>query len=142
MAPMPRLASCFAPLVVGAFVAALAAASPAAAQTEPAPATSPPAAADAPPPAGASAAEANAPTPPPPATMLAAPPPTPGPPMATAPGELAPLPPPGEEPPLYKQTWFWAVVGVVVLTATMITIGVASQGPSTPKTDLGDMRAF
>jgi hypothetical protein len=62
--------------------------------------------------------------------------------VMAAPGELAPLPPPPEKPPIYRETWFWAVVGVVVLTATMITIGLASQGPSTPQTDLGNMRAF
>jgi hypothetical protein len=62
--------------------------------------------------------------------------------MMTAPGELSPLPPPAEKPPIYKEIWFWAVVGVVVLTATMITIGLASQGPPTPSTDLGNMRAF
>ncbi len=143
MALMPRLASPFAPLVFGAFVAALGAPATAAAQTDPPPVTSPGPAADAPPstPPPSAVAPAPAPTPPPPPTLLA-PPPAPAPTLATAPGELAPLPPPVEQPPFYKETWFWAVVGVVVLTATLVTIGLASQGPSTPTTDLGDMRAF
>ena len=136
---MPRLASPFAPLVFGAFVAALGLSARAAAQTEPPSVTSPGPAADVPPsmPPPSAATPAPASTPPP-TTTLAAPPPA----LATAPGELAPLPPPVEQPPFYKETWFWAVVGVVVLTATLVTIGLASQGPSTPKTDLGDMRAF
>jgi hypothetical protein len=58
------------------------------------------------------------------------------------PGTLPPLPPPEEKPPVYKQTWFWAVAAVVALTAGMIVYGLATQGPATPSTDLGNMRAF
>jgi hypothetical protein len=141
MTPMPRPAIVPASLVLGALLVALQAPSPAQAQTEPPP--TPPGAAAIPP------APAAAPTPPAAEPPLAAPPVPAAPPpapaattMMAAPGELAPLPPAEEKPPIYKQTWFWAVVGVVVLTATMITIGIASQGPSTPATDLGNMRAF
>jgi len=136
---MPRPAYLTFPLILGALLAAL----PVRAQTEPPPTSAAPPT-DAPAPAAGSPV---APPPPPPAaapaTSTAAPlPAAPAPAMMTAPGELSPLPPPAEKPPLYKETWFWAVVGVVVLTATMITIGLASQGPSTPTTDLGNMRAF
>jgi hypothetical protein len=137
MTPMSRLAYLFAPLVLVAFVAALCVSSPALAQTEPPPAASSPPPADA-----TAAAPANVSPPPPPAPPAAAPVPSPAPALIAAPGELSALPPPEERPPFYKETWFWAVVGVVVLTATMITIGIASQGPATPKTDLGNMRAF
>jgi hypothetical protein len=58
------------------------------------------------------------------------------------PGTLPPLPPPEEKPPVYKQTWFWAVAAVVALTAGMIVYGLATQGPATPSTDLGNMRAY
>jgi hypothetical protein len=143
MANMSRLASPLAPLVLGVFVAALGASSMAAAQTEPPPAGSAAPAAPAPPPAPPVAAPATAEAPPlavPPAAPVPAA--APGPALVATPGELGALPPPEEHPPLYKETWFWAVVGVVVLTATMITIGIVSQGPETPKTDLGNMRAF
>ena len=141
---MPRPAAFYLPLVLGAVVATLGASRPAQAQTEPPPASAPPGPA-------AAAPESPPPAPPPPAAVTpataplpAAPPPSSAgaPTMMAAPGELAPLPPPEEKPPFYRETWFWAVVGVVVLTATMITIGLASQGPSTPRTDLGNMRAF
>ena len=144
---MPRPATLPVPLVLGAFFAALVAlGAPVApcwaqAQTEPpptAPATPPapgeapaPSPAAAPPPAAAAGPAAPLPSAPPPGTA-----------MMTAPGELTPLPPAEDKPPFYKETWFWAVVGVAVLTATMITIGLSSQGPSTPNTDLGNMRAY
>jgi hypothetical protein len=70
--------------------------------------------------------------------LLAAPAPAP----TAEPGTLPPLPPPEERPPIYKQTWFWAVVAVVGLTAVMIGYGISSQGPATPNTDFGNMRAF
>ena len=138
---MPRPVYLTFPLVLGALLTTL----PAQAQTEPPP--TPPASAA----PGAATPPPDSPPPPPPAAAPApATPPTatsplpsaPAPTMMTAPGELSPLPPPEEKPPFYKETWFWAVVGVVVLSATMITIGLASQGPSTPSTDLGNMRAF
>jgi hypothetical protein len=34
------------------------------------------------------------------------------------------------------------VAAVVALTAGMIVYGLATQGPATPSTDLGNMRAF
>jgi hypothetical protein len=68
--------------------------------------------------------------------LLAAPAPT------AEPGTLPPLPPPDEKPPVYKQTWFWAVAAVVGLTAVMIVYGLSTQGPATPSTDLGNMRAY
>jgi hypothetical protein len=68
--------------------------------------------------------------------LLAAPAPT------AEPGTLPPLPPPDEKPPVYKQTWFWAVAAVVGLTAIMIAYGLSTQGPATPGTDLGNMRAY
>jgi hypothetical protein len=143
MATMSRLASPLAPLALGVFVAALGASSMAAAQTEPPPAGSASPAAPAPPPdppfAAPAASEAPPVAAPPSAPVPAA---APAPALLATPGELGALPPAEEHPPLYKETWFWAVVGVVVLTATMITIGIASQGPATPKTDLGNMRAF
>ena len=43
---------------------------------------------------------------------------------------------------IYKQTWFWAVAAVVGLTAVMIVYGLSTQGPATPSTDLGNMRAY
>jgi hypothetical protein len=134
---MPRPAHLVPPLIFGALLITLGAQ----AETDPPPAPAGAAAATVPP-------ESVAPTPPvaipPPAAAPASTPlPAAAPPaVMAAPGELAPLPPPPEKPPFYRETWFWAVVGVVVLTATMITIGLASQGPSTPKTDLGNMRAF
>lgn len=73
-----------------------------------------------------------------PPPLLAAPAPAP----TADPGTLPPLPPPEERPPIYKQTWFWAVVAVVGLTAVMIAYGIGTQGPATPNTDLGNMRAF
>ena len=77
--------------------------------------------------------------------MLAAPPqalPPPAPSLVAEPGTLPPLPPTEEHPPLYRQAWFWALVAVVGLTAAMVTYGVVSQGPATPSTDFGNMRAF
>jgi hypothetical protein len=141
MRPMPRPAYLTFPLVLGALLAAL----PARAQTEPPPTSPEPATTTAAPGVGSPVGEPPAPPPPPvsaPAPGAAPLPAAPAPAVMSAPGELSPLPPPAEKPPLYKETWFWAVVGVVVLTATMITIGLASQGPSTPNTDLGNMRAF
>jgi hypothetical protein len=154
MATMLRPAPAVPPLLLGLCLAMLGAPT-AQAQTEP-PAVDqePPPAALAPPPAPAPAAPAatppgNAGLTPTPGAPIGPPPGPAAPPVLAAPaqavtnpGELAPLPPPGDRQPIYRETWFWAVVGVVVLTATMITIGVASQGPSTPTTDLGNMRAY
>jgi len=132
-----------APVILSVLVASIALPASARAQTEPpavsadapaaapatppgAPATPPPAAPETAPPVAA----------PPPAPLLAAPAPT------AEPGTLPPLPPPEERPPIYKQTWFWAVAAVVGLTAIMIAYGLSTQGPATPSTDLGNMRAF
>jgi hypothetical protein len=49
---------------------------------------------------------------------------------------------PTERPPFYQRAWFWTVLGVVAVTAVVIAIGVSSQGPETPSTNLGNMRAF
>ncbi len=132
-------------LIASLLIGSLVAAGSAWAQTEP-----PPVGADAPAPAPAAPA-APAATPPPapaapaPAAPLpaSAPPPSLSAPAPTAePGTLPPLPPPEERPPVYKQTWFWAVAAVVGLTAVMIAYGLGSQGPATPSTDFGNMRAF
>jgi hypothetical protein len=121
------------------------------AQTEPPPQTAlPPQTATAPPPgagaaSGSAAATPGAPLAPTAAPLPAAPPPAlppPPPSLAAEPGALPPLPPTEEHPPIYKQAWFWAAIAVVGLTAAMITYGIASQGPATPTTDLGNMRAF
>jgi hypothetical protein len=64
------------------------------------------------------------------------------PPMAVA----EPGPPPERaraKPPVYEEPWFWSVVGVVVVTVAIITlVSIGSPDPTTPKTTLGDMRAF
>lgn len=99
-----------------------------------APAPTPPPA----PPAPAAAEAAPPPAPPPPAPLLAAPAPAP----TAEPGTLPSLQPPEERPPIYKQTWFWGVIAVVGLTAGMIVYGLSTQGPATPNTDFGNMRAF
>jgi hypothetical protein len=146
---MTRLGLAFVPLIVSLLVASIALPAPAWAQTQP-PAVSTDA------PAAAPAPSAPAATPPPPAPaapetapLTAAPAPAAAPaPLLTAPaptaepGTLPPLPPPEERPPVYKQTWFWGVVAVAGLTAIMIAYGLGSQGPATPNTDLGNMRAF
>jgi hypothetical protein len=145
---MTRLGLASAPLIMSLIVASIALPAPARAQTEPpavsgdAPAAAPPAAAPpsaaTPPPAAPEAAPAPAAPPP-----AAAPPPSlAAPAPAAEPGTLPPLPPPEERPPIYKQTWFWAVAAVVGLTAIMIGYGLGTQGPATPSTDFGNMRAF
>jgi hypothetical protein len=50
---------------------------------------------------------------------------------------------PAQPEAFYQKPWFWAVAGVVVLTATFLLV-VAATSSSTPKpnTVLGDMRAF
>ncbi len=136
--PTPPSAS----LVMTLLIASLSGA-PAWAQTEPPPvgAAVPEAAPAAPPPAEAAPAPAPSVAPLPAAAAppsLEAPAPAP----VIDPGALPPLPPPEERPPIYKQTWFWAVIAVVGVTAAMITYGLATQGPATPSTDFGNMRAF
>jgi hypothetical protein len=55
----------------------------------------------------------------------------------------APLPPPARPVPFYQKLWFWGAVGVVVVSAVLITIASSgSSGPETPNTTLGDMHAF
>jgi hypothetical protein len=159
---MRRAAPPIAPLVLIAFVASLATGLPgrASAQTEPphvagdapaavapepppsvaAPAAPVPAPSSSPAPASSSSSSSSSAT-----TLTPVPPAEPAPTapvsLAVEPGALPPLPP-EERVPMYKQPWFWAIVGVVALTAVMITIGVATQGPKTPGTDLGNMRAY
>lgn len=141
---MTRLGLAFASVILSLLVVSIALPAPASAQTEPPAVVDSPAAAVAPatPPLPAPAAPEAAPATaaPPPA---AAPPPSLAAPAPTAePGTLPPLPPPEEKPPVYKQTWFWGVAAVVGLTAVMIVYGLGTQGPATPSTDLGNMRAF
>jgi hypothetical protein len=160
MSTMPRPALPLLPFVLTALVASLAMGPYARAQTEPppggaapAPTQGVPAPAPAPAPPSAATLPGSAPAAPGPGTpapapaagLPAAPPPaapaaTPA--LATVePGALPALPP-EEQAPFYKQTWFWAVIGVVALTSIMVSIGVSAQGPKTPNTDLGNMRAY
>ena len=45
--------------------------------------------------------------------------------------------------PFYQKLWFWGAVGVVVVSAVLITIAsTGSSGPDAPATTLGDMHAF
>jgi hypothetical protein len=75
-------------------------------------------------------------------TALAPAAPAAGEPGATL-GDGAATPPPAEgDGPFYKQAWFWSVVGVVVVTAVIVGFSASQQGPPTPSTDLGNMRAF
>ena len=53
-----------------------------------------------------------------------------------------PMATPGERPAFYERAWFWTAIGVVAVTAVVILMSTSSQGPATPSTDLGSMRAF
>jgi hypothetical protein len=141
MSRMPRLGlrsvASLATTVVA--ITAVALVAPAFGQTEP-PAAGVSAPVEPVPAAGAPATIGDAPGTPPPG-----PPPSYVPPagsVATDPGALPPLGPPAPKPPLYEQPWFWGLVGVVVITAAIVTIGLATQGPARPDTDLGNKRAF
>jgi hypothetical protein len=52
----------------------------------------------------------------------------------------AAAPAPGK--PFYRKVWFWAAVGVVAATVTIVLIATANGGPDTPNTNLGDHHAF
>jgi hypothetical protein len=61
---------------------------------------------------------------------------------ATSPWLVAP-PPAKRHVPFYRKDWFWAGVGVLVITgAILLSVALSSQDPLTPSTRLGDMRAF
>jgi hypothetical protein len=112
------------------------------AQVQPPPLSqdAPPPAAGAPPSAGAPPADA-----PPAVTPLAptlAPEPTQAPPLQlterTAPEQQQPRP-----EPLYQKTWFWAAVGVVFVTATLILfVTLRDKANEPPTTTLGNMNVF
>lgn len=56
---------------------------------------------------------------------------------------VAPVPPAPQPVPIYRKSWFWGAVGVVVVTGIVVSVLVlANDSPSTPNTTLGDMRAF
>ncbi len=136
-----------------ALFASLAASRPAAAQTAPAAATltSPalpaPAAVPSALEAGDSAAVPGTPVQP----LASSPAPSPtgtavpqaAPSMVVAPILTAPAPPPRRARRVYKEKWFWGLVGAVVITGAIIAVvSLQSSDPTTPNTKLGDMRAF
>jgi hypothetical protein len=86
-------------------------------------------------PAGTPAATA-APTP-----TLALEPAQPPPPLALD-REAEHVPTSGRPVPIYRKDWFWAGLGVVILTMAVIFVSAASAGTDTPNTKLGNMRAF
>lgn len=45
-----------------------------------------------------------------------------------------------ERAPFYQRWWFWTAVGAFAVTAVVII--AASSGPTTPRTDFGNMPAF
>jgi hypothetical protein len=65
--------------------------------------------------------------------------------LAPAPGVAAQAPlstaPPPRPASVTDKWWFWASIGGVVVV-TVAVLAIASGGPSTPKTQLGDMEAF
>jgi hypothetical protein len=65
--------------------------------------------------------------------------------LAPAPGVAAQAPlstaPPRRPTSVTDSWWFWASIGGVVVV-TVAVLAIASGGPSTPKTQLGDMEAF
>ena len=71
-----------------------------------------------------------------------APPPAAAPPAlaAEANGTAAPLAPTEQDRPIFERWWFWTALGAFAVTAVVIV--AASSGPSTPRTDLGNMPAF
>ena len=118
-------------------VVTLFAASAARAQVEPPPATTAPPAATAP--AGPPAAESTAPVAPLSSTL--APEAAPAPSLVlterTAQEQQAPRP-----EPFYRKTWFWAAVGVVLVTATLILVFSRRDPSDPPATTFGNMHAF
>jgi hypothetical protein len=56
---------------------------------------------------------------------------------------VAPAPPARRPQPFYRREWFWGAVGLVVVTAIVVTVLTLGTGdPETPATKLGDMHAF
>jgi hypothetical protein len=56
----------------------------------------------------------------------------------TDPAQQAP-----REEPLYRQTWFWAAIGVVFVTATVILfVTLRDKANEPPNTTFGNMHAF
>jgi hypothetical protein len=116
-------------------------------QAEPTP---PPAALPSPPPGPATPPLEAGDTAPPgaPIQPLAPPPWTsaapPGiPPSKIAQESLGSVPAREKRPRVYETRWFWGAVGVVVITiAIVLVLSLNTNGPSTPSTALGDMRAF
>jgi hypothetical protein len=54
----------------------------------------------------------------------------------------APLPAPAGEPPSITQKWwFWAAVGALVVSTTVLLV-VATREAEAPRTRLGNMEAF
>ena len=91
--------------------------------------------------------------PPPPAPMSAAPAPAPAPTLApppeapattsTAPGaHLTAKPTAAEGAPSYKQWWFWAGAGAVVVGAVVVAIVATSGSASAPSSPLGNKKIF
>lgn len=52
---------------------------------------------------------------------------------------IAPLAPPSREPPVYEQWWLWTLVGIGVVAAVAIPIGVATSHPSDQPPLTGDV---
>lgn len=71
-----------------------------------------------------------------------APPPAAAPPALAADGNGAAVPPApaDQDRPIFERWWFWTALGAFAVTAVVIV--AASSGPSTPRTDLGNMPAF
>jgi hypothetical protein len=62
--------------------------------------------------------------------------------VVTAPALTAP-PPRAQQQPIYRKDWFWAAIGVVLMTgAVVMFFALRDPDPATPPTRLGDMRAF
>jgi tetratricopeptide (TPR) repeat protein len=87
----------------------------------------------------------GAPPPPPPAAATAPPPPAPTPAPQTAPPPTltatAATPAAPEKPPVYKQWWFWAGAGAVVVVG-VIAIVALSSGSAGSWANLPDQRAL
>jgi hypothetical protein len=116
------------------------------AQTAPPPATSPPPPPPAPAMTAGAPAAATAPAGPvnpvEPLSPTLAPEPAQAPPLQLT--ERSPLEQqPGRPEPLYRQTWFWAVIGVVFVTAFVITfVTLRDRANNPPDTTFGNMHAF
>jgi hypothetical protein len=122
---------------------------PAAGAPATSPAAPPPAASPAPPPATSpTPPPATPPAPPPgstaPVTPLSptlAPSQAPAPPLALA--ERTAQEPQAPRPrPIYETTWFWAALGVVLITTTVILVVTLRDPRDPPATTFGNMHAF